>query len=107
MGFLLVAALAAVIAGVAWWTGRSAERKRGRLLATGTSTVATLTEVAAAASGAAGAGSYREVVELSGEAHPGPAGRLTSPETGTPCVWHRHTVTRRYTQVTEDAEGKK
>ncbi|MBU2072938.1 MAG: E3 ubiquitin ligase family protein [Actinobacteria bacterium] len=107
MGWFLVALLAAVVAGIAWWTGRSATRRRGRLLATETSTVATLTEVAAAATGAAGAGSYREVVELSGEAHPGPGGRLTSPETGTPCVWHRHTVTRRYKKVTKDAEGKK
>ena len=107
MGWFLAALLAAVVAGIAWWTGRSATRRRGRLLATETSTVATLTEVAAAATGAAGEGSYREVVELSGEAHPGPAGRLTSPETGTPCVWHRHTVTRRYTQVTKDAEGKR
>ena len=107
MGWFLVALLAAVVAGIAWWTGRSATRRRGRLLATETSTVATLTEVAAAATGAAGAGSYREVVELSGEAHPGPGGRLTSPETGTPCVWHRHTVTRRYTKVTKDADGKR
>ena len=107
MGWFLAALLAAVVAAIAWWTGRSATRRRGRLLATETSTVATLTKVAAAASAAAGPGSYREVVELSGEAHPGPAGRLTSPETGTPCVWHRHTVTRRYTQVTKDAEGKK
>lgn len=107
MGFLVAAAVAAVVAGVAWWVRRSAERDRGRMLATETSTVATLTTLAATAREAAGEGSYREVVELSGEARPGPGGPLTSPETGTRCVWHSHTVTRRYTEVTKDAQGNR
>lgn len=107
MGFLVVAAIAAVVAVVALLVGRSAQRRRGRMLATETSTVATLTTLAATAREAAGAGSYREVVELSGEAVPGPGGPLTSPETGTPCVWHSHTITRRYTQVSKDSQGNR
>lgn len=107
MGFLVAAAVAAVVSVVAWWMGRSAERERGAMLATETSTVATLRELAAAAAAAAGAGSYRELVELSGEAAPGPGGPLRSPETGTPCVWHRQVVTRRYTKVSKDAQGNR
>ena len=107
MGFLVVAALAAVVAVAAFLIGRSAEKRRGRMLATETSTVATLTTLAATAREAAGPGSYREVVELSGEAVPGPSGPLTSPETGTRCVWHSHTITRRYTEVSTDSQGKR
>ena len=106
MGFLVAAAVAAVVAGVAWWIGRSAERDRGAMLATETSTVATLRELAAAASAAAGAGSYRELVELSGEAAPGPGGPLRSPESSSTA---EETVTSESSEsafVLRDATGE-
>jgi hypothetical protein len=50
----------------------------------------------------------REVrVEVEGAADPGPAGPLTAPLSGTPCVWHRTVITRSYRKWETDDEGKR
>lgn len=50
----------------------------------------------------------REVrVEVEGAATPGPAGPLSSPLSGTPCVWHRTTITRSYRKWETDSEGRR
>ena len=105
MGWFLAAGLAAVVAGFSWWQARAARGRYAHLIGTETSTVATLRELAAAASGAAGQDSYREEVEVEGEVAAGPGGLLRSETGGTDCVWHRQRTTRRYRDSATDAQG--
>lgn len=51
------------------------------------------------------AGSFRKVCEVVGQAAPHPDGPLRSDLTGTECVWHRHTTTRRYRVTERDSDG--
>ncbi|MGV3564529.1 MAG: GIDE domain-containing protein [Nocardioides sp.] len=107
MGFLVGAALAAVVAGVAWWTQRSAQARHAALVGTETSTIGTLLELASAASGAAGPDSYRELVEVEGVVQAGPQGLLRSEPHQQPCVWYRQRTTRRYRSWSTDKDGRR
>ncbi|HEY9524477.1 MAG TPA: GIDE domain-containing protein [Thermopolyspora sp.] len=50
----------------------------------------------------------REVrVEIQGTSAAGPDGLLQAPLSGTPCVWHRVQITRRYTEWKTDSEGRR
>lgn len=106
-GYFIGAALALVFAGAAAWKAKDTRTQRSRLLITETSTTALVRELAAAASAAAGAGSYAERVELEGVAVPGPRGLLTSELSATECLWHRHKVTRKYTEIDHDRDGNR
>lgn len=107
MIFLLLAALAAVVAAVSWFSARSADRRHAALVGTETSRIGMLQELASAAADAAGPDSYRERVEVEGEVAAGPDGLLSSEPNGTPCVWHRQKVTRRFKETSTDAQGRR
>lgn len=47
----------------------------------------------------AGSGGFRRVCEVVGVGQPGPHGLLEAELSGTKCIWHRHTVQRRYKEV--------
>ncbi len=55
----------------------------------------------------AGPGGFRRVCEVVGVAQPGPQGLLDAELSGTKCVWHRHTVQRRYNHVSHDSQGRR
>ncbi len=53
-----------------------------------------------------GQGHFRRICEVVGTARPSEDGGLLSSElTGTPCVWHRYTVARRYLDRDSDGHG--
>ncbi|WP_067436980.1 GIDE domain-containing protein [Nocardioides jensenii] len=103
--YLAGATLALVVGAGAFWMSRETRGKYRAMLLTETSTTATLHELHQAATDAAGAGSYAEVVELDGTAKAGPRGLLVSEISKTECVWHKHRVTRRYKDVYRDKDG--
>lgn len=107
MGWWIGAALAAVVAGVAWWMERSAQRRHAALVGTETSRIGTLLELAAAAAAAAGPDSYRERVEVEGVVGAGSQGLLRSEANGEPCVWWRQRTTRRYRSWSTDKDGRR
>lgn len=55
----------------------------------------------------AGPGGFRRVCEVVGVGQPGPHGLLDAELSGTKCVWHRHTVQRRYKEVSYDSQGRR
>jgi hypothetical protein len=55
----------------------------------------------------AGPGGFRRVCEVVGVAQPGPHGLLEAELSGTKCIWHRHTVQRRYDHVSVDSRGNR
>ena len=52
-----------------------------------------------------GKGNFRRICEVVGTALPSDDGLLSSELTGTPCVWHRYQVTRRYLDRDSDGRG--
>lgn len=106
-GYLVGALVALAAAGYFVWQRQEATRKHGRLLSVETSTTGALHAVHRAAVEAAGAGAFSERVELAGTTQPGPGGLLHSPLSETPCVWHKHMVTRRYRDVQHDSKGNR
>jgi E3 Ubiquitin ligase len=90
-----------------FFMGRNTQRRRGQLLGVETLTTDTIKALCAAAAGAAGAGAFRQPVEVSGTAESGPDGPLTSELSKTPCVWQRHQVTRRYRHYETDSKGNR
>ncbi len=98
-------AIGAIVAVVTWVMSRRAERRRGEMLGVETLTSDTIRQLCAAAAGAAGPGAFRQPVEVTGTTEASPAGVLTSEVSKTPCVWHRHRVTRRYRDVSTDSKG--
>lgn len=107
LGPLVGALVALAVAGAAVWKVRTTRDHQRRLLGTETTTTDVLRQLHQAATAAAGPGAYREQVELDGTAQPGPAGLLTSPVSGTACVWHAHKVTRHYRRETRDSQGRR
>jgi len=105
MWLFVAAAIAAAFAVLATVSARRQDDARARMIGTERSTVETVRTLAGAAGEAAGSGSYREVVELSGQVEVGPGGPLSSPETGTDCVWFRHLVQRRYRKRSNDGKA--
>ena len=85
---LIVLALAAVVAGVAYWQ----RRKRAESEASEGSTCGHMRQLADAVSISAG-GAFHQRCELSGVARPAGGGTVTAPETGREAVWYRTTVT--------------
>lgn len=105
--YLVGALVALVAAAVCGWLAQQAKNRKASLLLTETSTTGLLRDLLAAATAAAGPGSFSEYVELQGTAQAGPAGLLTSEISETPCVWHRHEITRKYREVERDSEGNR
>lgn len=103
--YLVGAAVALAIAGYLFWQSTQADKAHARLVGTETSTTALVAELARNAAEVAGPGSYEELVELEGVAVPGPGGLLKAELSGSECLWHRHKVTRRYTDVYRDDDG--
>lgn len=95
------------VGAVTWVLSRRAERRRGEMLGVETLTIDTIHQLCDAAAGAAGPGAFRQSVEATGTAEAGPTGVLTSEVSKSPCVWHRHQVTRRYREVSTDAKGNR
>ncbi|NYE45109.1 hypothetical protein HDA32_000229 [Spinactinospora alkalitolerans] len=85
------------IAAVGFFLGWRARRRRLALLDTPTMTCAQLAE--------ATAGARAVVSEVVGQAEPGPAGPLTAPFSGSPCVWYRTEVVRHYRKRVRDGKG--
>jgi len=104
-GYFIGAVVALLATVFFWWQRREAQAKHRGLLAVEASTTGSLHQVHRAAVEAAGAGAFSERVELSGTTAAGPGGLLTSPLSETPCVWHKHVVTRRYRKVSRDTKG--
>ncbi|RJL30848.1 GIDE domain-containing protein [Bailinhaonella thermotolerans] len=69
---------------------------------------------AMAAAPTIGCGDVRDVAddtgavtcEVKGTAGPGPGGLLKAPFSGTPCLWHRTVVKRRYRATERDSQGR-
>ncbi|HEY3015931.1 MAG TPA: GIDE domain-containing protein [Nocardioides sp.] len=100
----IVAALLAIGAGYGAYEARA---KRRRMLGVETSTTGTLRQLHEAATAAAGMNAFSEIAEVDGTAQPGPGGPLTAPISGTPCVWWRQRVTRRYRDRYTDSHGRR
>ena len=105
-GFLVAALVLLVVAAGLGWGAWSAARRHQRLTATESVGLATLRELHRAATQAAGPGAFRLLVDIEGTAEPGPDGPLAAPLSGTACVWHQHTVVRRY-EVVDMEDGKR
>lgn len=105
--FFFLALVALALAGCLVRVAQRERRTVMRLVTTETSTTGFIRELYAAATDAAGAGAFSEHIELDGTAEAAPSGLLTSPLSGSPCVWHRHRVTERYLDVTRDSEGRR
>lgn len=105
--YIVGAVVALAAAGFCFWQAREASARRARLLLTETSSTGLLRELQAAATAAAGPGSFAELVELEGVAVAGPRGLLTSEISRTACVWHRHEITRKYRDVDHDSKGRR
>jgi hypothetical protein len=88
---LILLALAAVAAGVAWWQ----HRKHAELAAVEASTCGQLRQLADAASVSAG-GVFRQRCELTGAAKPAYVGTVNAPQTGREAVWYRSKVTHEF-----------
>jgi hypothetical protein len=84
---------------------RRTRRDIHTLIGAETMPVAELADLHRTAVEVAGSGGFRRVCEVAGTAAPGAAGPLTAELSGTPCVWHRHTVQRRYRHVSHDGKG--
>lgn len=69
--------------------------------------VAELVDLHRTAVEVAGPGGFRRVCEVVGVAQAGPHGPLKAELSGTTCVWHRHTVQRRYKHVSHDSQGRR
>jgi len=69
--------------------------------------VAQLEDLHCTAVEVAGPGGFRRVCEVVGTAQPGPHGLLDAELSGTKCLWHRHTVQRRYNDVSYDSNGRR
>jgi hypothetical protein len=89
---LVLLALAAVAAGVAYWQ----HRKHGELAAVEGSTCGALRQLADAVSVSAGGGVFRQRCELTGVARPAYVGTVSAPQTGREAVWYRTRVTHQY-----------
>jgi hypothetical protein len=101
------AIVTALLAIGAAYGAREARQKRRRMLGVETSTTGTLRQLHEAATAAAGMNAFSEIVEVDGTAQPGPGGPLTAPISGTPCVWWRQRVTRRYRDHYTDSHGRR
>jgi hypothetical protein len=106
-GFLIGAAVALGLAGYLAWQALQAKERHKKMFLTETSTTGFVKELHQTAVGAAGVGVFAEHVELEGVAIAGPDGLLTSEISKTPCVWHRHKVTRKYKDVYHDSKGNR
>jgi hypothetical protein len=84
--------LAAIAAGVAWWS----HRKHKELAAVETSTCGDMRQLADAVIETTGAGVFRERCELVGSAKPAQIGTVEAPMTKRECLWYRSTVTEEY-----------
>lgn len=106
-GFLIAAAVAAVVAGFFLWQAQQAKGRKARLLAVETTSTGQLKALVDAAAEAAGPGAFAQPVELAGTAVAGPGGLLTSELSETPCVWHQHKVTHKYRERYKDRNGNR
>lgn len=89
---LILLALAAVAAGVAYWQ----HRKHEELAAVEGSTCGQMRQLADAASVSAGAGVFRQRCELTGAAKPAYVGTVKAPQTGREALWFRSKVTHEF-----------
>jgi hypothetical protein len=101
------AVLLAVVAAGSGVTAHLARGERRRLLGNETLTAAQLRELHAAATEAAGPDVFRQEVELKGRSGAHVDGLLTSELSGTPCVWYRQKVTRKYEETRRDSDGNR
>lgn len=99
---VIVLALAAVAAGVAWWQHREHEE----LAAVETSTCGEMRQLADAVSVSAGGGAFRQRCELTGVAKPAYVGTVNSPLTGREAVWYRARVTHEYYDYEYDHDDR-
>jgi hypothetical protein len=105
--YLVGAGVAALLAGGMLYPSRRAQARHRSMYLTETTTTSTLRSLQEAATSAAGAGAFRQQVELSGRTVAAPSGLLTSEMAKAPCVWHRHRVTRKYREVSRDSKGNR
>ena len=100
IGLLLLGACAAGL-----FTAYTHREKLRGFLASEPVEIGTLRQLAEAAAASAGPGHFSQFVEVEGKAGPNRDGLLTSPISGTECVWHAHKVTREYEDVDYDSDG--
>jgi len=89
---LILLALAAVAAGVAYWQ----HRKHEELTAVEGSSCGQLRQLADAVSVSAGGGAFRQRCELSGSAKAAYVGTVKGPQTGQEALWFRSKVTHEF-----------
>jgi hypothetical protein len=97
--------LAAGVAG--FYFARQTRSNIHAMIGAETLPVAELADLHRTAVEVAGPGGFRRICEVVGVAQPGPHGLLEAELSHTKCVWHRHTVQRRYNQVSYDSDGRR
>ena len=96
---LILVALAAVAAGVAYWQ----HRKHAELTAVEGSTCGHMRQLADAVA-VSGGGVFRQRCELTGAAKPAYVGTVNAPQTGREAVWYRTRVTHEFYDYEYDAD---
>ncbi|MDT7711423.1 MAG: hypothetical protein QOG46_112 [Pseudonocardiales bacterium] len=92
---------------VAFMFARRTRRNIHAMIGAETLPVAELEDLHRTAVEVAGPGGFRRVCEVVGTAQPGPHGLLEAELSGIKCIWHRHTVQRRYDHVSCDSRGNR
>ncbi len=92
---------------VAFIVAQRTRRNIHAMIGTETLPVAELEDLHRTAVEVAGPGGFRRVCEVVGTAAPGPHGLLEAELSGIKCIWHRHTVQRRYDHVSTDSRGNR
>jgi len=95
MVLVLVGVALLAVAGGLWWGVGRAQKRKEALMATETSTCKDLDATLVAVAEGVGDSTIGHVVEVTGEAKPGPVA-LTAPLSQRACVWYRTTVTEHY-----------
>jgi hypothetical protein len=101
---LVIAAVALAVAVGSVFGVRSARRRVALLGSTETTRCADLASLVASVGQEVGGGSFRQRVEVAGQARPD-GEPLRAPESGTEAVWHRTKVTLHWEEMRRDSDG--
>ncbi|NYH89556.1 GIDE domain-containing protein [Actinopolymorpha rutila] len=94
-----------VVGAVCAYFARCARARQHAMITTETLSAQELGVLQQAAAQAAGPGAFRYRVEVTGRLCAGGAGPLKSELAKVDCVWHRHVVTRKYSETRRDSKG--